>query len=223
MVSTMYIRLRTSTTLFLLINLLGLSVTVRADETDCLLQNDQLVKLNPLKGLLKQHQQNWLSLSEKCPDSPHVLHNLGVVNAKLELWDKATSYFKESLESEPRSQQSYQHLSSIYRYQAVTAYREALQSNSPAPKKPSFKYQLSILQNTDKQVASPKQRSEQEALVENWLAEKRPNLVINNPKYWLKSNSPTPFAVIHTNQHSFVLEFVKTQNNWQILQEHVVP
>lgn len=218
----MYIRLRTSTTLFLLIYLLSLSVTVSADETDCLLQNDQLVKLNPLKGLLEQHQQNWLSLSEKCPDSPYVLHNLGVVNAKLGLWDKAASYFKNSLESEPRSQQSYQHLSSIYRYQAVTAYREALQSNSPAPKKPSFKYQLSTL-HANEQLASPKPRSEQEALVENWLAEKRPNLVISNPKYWLNSNSSTPFAVIHTSQHSYILEFIKTQNNWQILQEHVVP
>lgn len=218
----MYIRLPALTTL-LLLNLLSLLASVNADENDCLSQNDQLIRDNPPKDLLEQHQQSWLSLSKKCTAFPHIFHNLGVVNAKLGHWDIAASNFKESLEKDPRTQQSYQHLGSIYRHQAVTAYREALQSNSPSPKKPSFNYQLSEQQSSLSNQPPPKRHTTLQALVENWLVENQSNENTTAPEYWLNSNSANPYAVVHTSQRSYVLEFLQTQTQWQIFQERVIP
>lgn len=225
----MYIRSLAFATLILLVPLFGFTTTATALEVDCLAQNDQLVNPNLPNEQLESHLERWLSLSQECIAVPHILHNLGVINAKLEMWDAAAEYFKASLDNEPRAKQSYEHLSSIYRYQAVKAYRNALQSNNPAPKKPAFSYQKSNLQNTIEHRPAPSsteltvQPSTFQALVNDWLAENRHNIIEANPEYLLITDTPKSFAVIHTSQHSYVLEFLKSQGQWQISREYMIP
>lgn len=225
----MYIRSPALVILTLLTSLTSFSNTVTALESDCLAQNDQLVKSRSPNEQLESHLEAWLSLSQKCNAVPHILHNLGVVNAKLGFWNTATEYFKESLENEPRAKQSYEHLSSIYRYQAVTAYRNALQSNNPAPKKPVFSYQTSNLQNikkletTSSSTAFVVESAVLQTLVDDWLEENRHSMSATNPDYLLITDTVKPFAVIHTNQCSYVLEFIKNNDQWHISKDYMIP
>ncbi|MCB1755910.1 MAG: tetratricopeptide repeat protein, partial [Gammaproteobacteria bacterium] len=82
-------------------------------------------------------------LPTSCPEIPHIQHNLAVLHANEQDWATAIEYFQKSLILDERARQSHEALARIHRFQAVLAYREALQSNSPEPAAPSFDLQSS--------------------------------------------------------------------------------
>ncbi len=229
----MYIHPPARITLLLMITLCGYTTASFSQERSCLEQNDHLIKsVSPAKPLEAQ-LLNWLSLLEECPSEPHVWHNLGVVSAKLDDWDSAANYFKKSLKNEPRADHSYQHLNRIYRHQAVSAYRNVLQSNKSAPKKPAFNYQLSTLQNSPKPAVksvksmSAAQSSLIRAVLEDWLQENllsgiEPGLPAK-ADFLLVTDSQKPVAVVHTDQRSYVLEFAESEGKWHIFKERSIP
>jgi tetratricopeptide (TPR) repeat protein len=112
------------------------------DELDAFVKNtSQTSKANPSQAL-----RSLKKMDLNCPHIPHIQHNLGVLSARMGDWTSAIGYFNKALALDERSQKTHDSLAKIHRYNAVLAYRVALQSNSPAPKQPK----LQLLSSTSK-------------------------------------------------------------------------
>ena len=114
----------------------------------CLRQSDDLVREvgeNPdsSNAMLLQLTE----LDEACPELPQLKHNLGVLHAHNQDWNKSIAYFEESLAMDTRASHTADMLEKIHRFHAVQAYREALQSNNPPPSPPVLELQKSDLTN----------------------------------------------------------------------------
>lgn len=143
--------------LVLFVLLFANSIVVLADSsTDkCFEALDALIARNSAKPAeVEKFRDDLTQLGMNCPKIPHIQHDLAVLYAKKQQWPAAIEYFEKSLTLDARAKQSYDALAKIYRFQAVRAYRDALQSNSPEPEPPNFDLQDSTITNFQSEAIS---------------------------------------------------------------------
>ena len=103
-----------------------------------------------LDAALAERDEAALSaLATDCFDHRDVLHNLGVQAANASKHDEAMAFFEQALTLDPMAEASYDHLQTLHRYRAVTAYREALESSLGPPVAPVFDYRRPALRASE--------------------------------------------------------------------------
>ncbi len=116
---------------------------------------------------------DFQAIADTCPDMPQIFHNLAVLVAKQQRWEDAIALLQKSLALDERAQHTALMLQTIHRFRAVQAYREALQSNNPAPQAPVLELQDSSINNfrilEDNNSAEPvESRDQLLSLLERW-------------------------------------------------------
>ncbi|HBR96248.1 MAG TPA: hypothetical protein DD979_02575 [Gammaproteobacteria bacterium] len=109
------------------------------------------------------------ALREQCPTVAQIPHNLGVLKAREQDWPAAIEWLETAIALDDAANETYESLNKIHRYLAVAAYREALQSNSPAPRPPSLSLQDANVGMPGRETRSPTQlRDAVTPLLERW-------------------------------------------------------
>lgn len=89
------------------------------------------------------------TLSDQCPFLPQAHHNVGVLAAQNEDWERAIAAFNTAISLAPRTADTVAQLQELHRYRAKTAWQLALDLQD-TPKPPAFEWQDSSHQNTQK-------------------------------------------------------------------------
>lgn len=161
---------------------------------------------------------------ETCPDDAYLLYNTGIVFARQADWDNAVKYFQRSLEQDPLAAQNLKQLQKIYRYQAVRAYRTALDSHNPEPRKPEFEF---IQPPSAEQSTSLQDNSQLEKALAHWWSRWSDTHGIKStlplPLYQVISVADTSKLVVHHTDTTLVLTIDPTASDYALTLEYSIP